>query len=275
MDLFTLLDYKKIIRECLQEKKQVSARYTFEKMAKYCGVQKTYLSRVLNNDHSHLNQDQLYNAAQYLGLATHERRYLSLLRDWQLSGSPNRKVELEQEIDAFQKKQLQSQSYLKAKKVDQSMAFSEYYLNSNMMLVHMFLSIPRYQKNLDKIAFRLKISRKSLDSLIVSLKSLGLIIETADGAYQATNENTHLPSSSPIFKSYRVMQRIKSMERIQALEGDNSYNFSVTFTSNEAARLQIKKKFLDFLKDIEELVGESSDEEVYQLNFDLFDWSIG
>lgn len=99
-------------------------------------------------------------------------------------------------------------------------------------------------------------------------------IEFDGKKYSLTKQSTHLPTDSPLFQPYRAMQRLVALERIQKLPKERTYNFSVTFSANETVRMEIQKKFLTLLTDIEKLVTNAADEQVYQMNFDLFDWSM-
>lgn len=75
MDVFNSTDYKYFLREALHEKRrQVNASFTYERMARACGINKTYLSRVLNSEAAHLSEEQLYLAATYLGLDSEQQR---------------------------------------------------------------------------------------------------------------------------------------------------------------------------------------------------------
>jgi hypothetical protein len=100
------------------------------------------------------------------------------------------------------------------------------------------------------------------------------LIALRDGRYELTKENTHLPAESPLYQPYRFMQRLKTIERTQRLPRERSYNFSVVFSATEAVRREIHARFLALLGEVEAAVTGSADEQVYQMNFDLFDWSL-
>jgi hypothetical protein len=99
------------------------------------------------------------------------------------------------------------------------------------------------------------------------------LIEATKQGYVVKQEWIHLPADSDLYRPYRALQRVKSLERIQQLATDRTYNFSVTFTADEETRIEIRRQFQVFLKRIEELARKAPEEEVYQINFDLFDWS--
>src|SRR5438067_732825 len=110
MRVYDCDSYKSFLRTSLLQKKQAvsSSRYTYERMARACGIQKTYLSRVLNSDASHLSDDQLYLACRFLGVGLVERDFLLLLRDWERSSVPERKAELAARIASQREKHQRS-----------------------------------------------------------------------------------------------------------------------------------------------------------------------
>jgi hypothetical protein len=75
------------------------------------------------------------------------------------------------------------------------------------------------------------------------------------------------------YRPYRTMQRLKTLERCQKLTTQGAYNFTVVFSATEAVRAALLEEFFLLLGKAQQLVGKSADEDVYQLNFDLFDWS--
>ena len=93
------------------------------------------------------------------------------------------------------------------------------------------------------------------------------------GTYQVHHDHMHLPVDSPIYRAYRTMLRLKSLERCQRLPNDRAYSFSVVFTANETIRQDIRQAFLGFLATVEAMAQGAPDEDLYQMNFDLFDWS--
>lgn len=273
MDVFNQLNYKDFIRDSLREKKRrVSASFTYDRMAKACGIQKTYLSRVLNSDDAHLSEEQLFLAARYLGLSGDERFYLQLLRAHQKASTDAYKQELRAQIDTIRSANDRSERHLLAEKTVPTSDLSPYYLDPNVMLVHIFLAVARFKKDIRAMARQLNLSEEYVSDILTKLEQMKLI-QLADDGYALLKDSTHLPIDSPLYYPYRFMQRVKSLDRIQKLPREKTYNFSVVFSADEDARKAIKAKFLEFLEHIETLATSASDQEVYQINFDLFDWS--
>jgi len=274
VDIYNYSDYKTFLREALREKKQqVSASFTYDRMAKACGIQKTYLSRVLNSDDSHLSEDQLYLAASYLGISREEHHYLDLLRAYQKSQSAKYRASLEKEIELLRQANDRTDSHLKAEKIPVLGDYSPYYLDPNVMLVHIFLAVERFRKNLKLLARQLDLSEEYFSEILTKLEQMKLIT-LSDAGYVLLKDSTHLPIDSPLYGPYRFMQRIKSLEKIQRLPKGRTYNFTAVFSADEQVRKKIQTKFLEMLEYIEKIATNAPDQEVYQINFDLFDWSI-
>ena len=273
MNVYNHLNYKDFLRLALIEKrKHVSASFTYSRMAKVCGIQKTYLSRVLNSDASHLSEDQLFQAGTYLGLTKDENKYLQLLRTYQKSDVLSFKAELKSEIDSIRTLNERSESHLAVETIESSVDLSSYYLDPNVMITHIFLAVERFRKDLKALALQLHYSDEYLSQILSKLEQMKLI-KLTDSGYVLLKEDTHLPIDSPLYYPYRFMQRVKTLERIQRLNQEKTYNFSVVFSADEGTRKKIKGKFLELLEFAGKAANGAKNEEVYQMNFDLFDWS--
>jgi hypothetical protein len=274
-DITDFLDYKASIKWLLAEHKKVaSSRFTFERLSQACRVHKTYLSRVLNSDTTHLNDDQLYRASQFLGLTKRDREFLFLLHSYQKTDIKERKEELRDKIASFQELKQKSESKLSFRNEHSERELAEYYYDPNMQLVHMFLKVRKYQNDTHLIADKIGISYDYLTSILSKLESHGLIALEGDAYKVISGAVTHLTVDSPLFKAYRVGQRVRALDRIQKLENDRTYNFNVLITSNETVRKEIQTRFIKWLQEVQSIVMDSEDQEVYQMSFDLFDWSI-
>lgn len=272
MNIFEFDDYKRALRDLLEAKKRLLGnRVTSEKLAKACGIQKTYLSRVLN-DSAHLSSDQLFLACQYLAVNETDREYLMLLHERQRSHIPERRAQLERSLETMRREQLRSNRYVQSEQTQMIKPNELYFMDPLLPLVHVFLTIDQYAKQPRNIAQTLNISIELLTSALNTLQQMNLIAFTAERC-EVLVQAMHLNPESSAYNSFRTNQRINALQRIQWLPKDRSYNFSVTFSADAKTKKLIHKKFLEFLSEVR-LMAESADkEEVYQMVFDLFDWS--
>ena len=265
--------YREVLRtSLLSRKKSIGKSYNFQNLASACRVQKSYLSRVMKGD-AHLNTDQVFLAAEFLNFNEEERTYVQLLNERERSVVPRKRRELSARIEDMQSKWLKSESHLPASAVQYTDADkSEYYLSIHFQLAHMLLLIPRFRDNLKLLAEQLRIDDSELTKILAKLETMG-IIRFHDSRYEVVQENMHLSADSHIYPYYRTLLRLKSLERVDQLSREQAYNFSAIFTANEATSTEIKRRFLEFLKGVEDLVQDAPQEHAYHISFDLFPWT--
>jgi transcriptional regulator with XRE-family HTH domain len=270
---FSETDFRKVLKRALLELKVASGqRYTFQKMADACRVQKTYLSRVLGGNGT-LNADQIYAACQYLKLDADQSEYLQLLNEKERSVFPERKQQLESALTAIRARKLRSESALDATVIDSTKeSHLQYYLEPYSQVVHLFLTIPRYQRKPERIAESLDLEPARLWSIVEQLVRGGFVVLEA-GKYCAVPTDLHLSAESVIYPAWRTLQRTLTLQKIQrASIGAQDYHFTVLFSTDPDARTRIQARFLEFLREMQEIVRNAPETNVYQANFDLFAW---
>lgn len=266
-------DYRHILRDLMLEKKdKVSKSYTFQNLATACRVQKTYLTRVFK-DEAHLSEDQLYLACDFLGFDPKDYLWITKLHAYERSACDKRRTMLRHEIYQLMKKQQQSDAYLAAKSLNINQELlNQYYLNPDMQLVHMFLTIEHYASDVAAIADHLGLTTEKVLDLIRHLEQTG-IISFEKGKYHVRESQLHLNQDSPLYVPYRMMLKMRGIEQQRKLGADDLYNFNVIFSANEKTKNKIKQRFLEFLRSVEPDVVAAPAEDVFQMSFDLFKWS--
>ena len=275
MNIYEYEEYKQCLRSLMASRQQqFGARFTFEKMALACGIQKTYLSKVLNSS-THLNPDQLYSACEYLKLSTIETEFILLLRDSEIAINPKRASLLKTKITKIRNENMKTESVIQVAQVGSVERNKwEYYTDVDLQLVHMFMTIPAYSKDPNQICPKIGIDSNRLQSILLKLQNWQ-IVQFSDGIYHVNDPKLHLPEDSPVFLAFGILNRIKTIEKIRLTKADKSddYFFSVMFSASKRLQGKFKKKLLDLLKELQGEVIESKSEEIYQLNIDFFKWS--
>lgn len=272
MDIYNCLSYKECLLKVLLEKKKSRPQYTFEALSKACGVQKTYLSRVLNHK-GNLNEDQLYAAGIYLKFSRSELKFLTTLWRWENTHHPDRKSFYQKKLN-----ELRRQSFKTENKLNVSTAviaqeiLSEYYTDPYFPLIHMFMTLERYQKNPELLKEPLGLSRNKILCYLDRLADMGLIAYV-EKKWKILKDTIHLPRASYLIKSYRALMRIKALEKMDQLHDEEYYSFSVAFSSNPEVQKEIQSRFLNFLSDVQKMVAKEKETDVYQMNFDFLKWS--
>jgi len=272
MSIFKHLDYRVALKAAFSDQKKLRKNLTLEKLAAQCNIQKTYLSKVLNHG-GNLTADQIYLACEYLNLNESEKHFLNLLLSYDQCYVDKRKKNLLKQIHEIQKKEQSSESHLKVKTQEISHeSLYEYYSDPLHQVIHIFLTIPEFQNNIDRIAKCLGLESLKFNFYLNNLAKMNIIKQT-DHRYESIIDNLHLPANSSLIKAYRTLTRIQTLERLNTINEQNAYNFTVVFSTDKLTKEKIHKNFLQFLKDTQTLVEKGKEEEVYQMNFDLFKWS--
>jgi hypothetical protein len=273
MSILSENDYKKTLKARLLELKSQNRFYSFQNLAHECRVQKTYLSKVFNDSKTHLSPDQLYLAMTFLGYSDQERDYLDVLYQWQRADLPARKSQLKKRLQEIQKQFLRTDLHVSAlPTLVQSQALTDYYLDPETQLVHMFFSLDRYTRDAESLRKKLDLSEERFSQIITRLLQLQMIT-VEKKQYRVIQGNLHLASDSPLQAPYKNLLRLRSQEQIRKLGPDRAYNYSVIFTASTKDRDAIRREFLEFVKRFDKIVRKAPNEDVFQLSFDLFDWS--
>lgn len=275
METFSKNSYKLILKQAVEDKKAVigASAISFQGLASACGIQKTYLSRVLNSD-AHLSSDQLFLGLNYLGLSREESNYVMLLHQWERSSVPARRESLETELRKMRSANTKTEKHLKTDISLQDKAESTaYYLNVNAQLVHMFLTIPHFADAPSAIAQALRISDSAIADILRLLSQLG-IITYKNGRVVILREALHLPKDALLSIPYRTMMRLKALENIQNQSTTDPYGYSLFFSADDDARAAIQGLFFEFLKKSEQIIRPAKCRKVFQMQFDLIDWTF-
>jgi hypothetical protein len=273
-NVFQFDSYRTLLKELLLEKKaQFGRLFTFEKMAKACRLQRTYLSTVINGA-GHLNGDQLFAACEFLQLSTDESDFANLLLEWERSQSEKRKKRLKIQIAAMRRHGLNTDNYIPGAKPSadsRGALLDDFYLDLQAQMVHMFLTVPRYSKDHETIRRALGLEKDSFHMALNKIEQAGLI-SLSGKEVKVLQSSIHLPASSRLYPSYRMQMRLKALELMQNRSPDNHYSFSVLFSADEDARRRMHTRFLEYINWCQKISENETPEQVYQMNFDLVKW---
>ena len=265
-------NYRKLVRDFAKARKESRKGFTLHRLAEAAQMAPPYLTSVLK-ERAHFSQDQLYAAGKALGFGDDEMQYVQLLLEWERSAFSERKEKLRAQIERIRKLKLKSEAHIGATRVEAAESeVVRYYMNPELQLIHSFLGVAKFAKNVELIAKSLNMDVATVESLVKELKDLGYVVEGKKGL-EKTKRRIHLPKESPLCKPQQLLMRYRALQHQQVLPESEKYNFAVLFTADEATRERIQREFLKFLSSIESWVKEAPSESVYQMHFDLFGWS--
>lgn len=273
MNIFIESHYPTVLKKMVDERKNLDSKFTFQAIAEKTKIPKSYISKVVNG-RAHFNADQLFLVCQHLDFDERQTRYMLLLLEIDRCCVKSRRDSLQNEIQAFREMMLDSKNHLKANSDSlPAEVLRDYYSDPINQIVHISLTIPQFQSDLRRLASDLSISPDELGEIITRIERMGLI-EQKNHKIRPIIDNVHLPKTSPTYKPWRNQLKLMCLERLNRRSHRHDYSFSVTFSASEKSREKIHAEFLQFLKQTETIVAGSKRETTYQLNFDLFPWTI-
>lgn len=268
INIYKYLNYVKICQKLAKTR-----RVSFRTLAENTGIHTSYFSRVMVGK-AHFSQEQIFSLAEIFELNDRETGYLLLLRDHAYSSQAKHKKYLQAKIEALRNKNLKLENELKQNKtlsLCREIA-SSYYFSPLTAKLHMYLTIPRYQKRPETLATKLRCSEARIHSELDKLAILGMIERTGQ-AYKVLHDSVHLEEDDPMSYLNHTNWRMDAIHKQQTQEKRLSdYHFSACFSANQEIKLHIKEMFKDFVVQAQKTVGGASAyDEVYYILFDLYE----
>lgn len=269
VSVYSFKDYKYLIKAFLRERKRVDPSFSHSLLAQEIQVQKSYLSRVLN-DSASLSSDQVYLFALAFNLSAAEREYLMLLHEMDRCGIEARKQEIIIKLDQIREKELSSDRYLGREAIKPTHEnFVEYYGDPLNPIVHMFLTIPKFLAEPGLIGQEIGTSSTHIRGAIQVLERCGVVVTEKKGL-RLIKVNLHLDPRSSLYGNFATQFRLKAIQRLQNQPPEQDYFFTASFSANEELRQEIKRRFLELLQWVSQEVDQQKPSGVYHMNFDLF-----
>jgi uncharacterized protein (TIGR02147 family) len=237
------------------------------KLAEFIGVQKAFLSAVLNGKLG-LNLEQALRVSQYLGHRKEEREYFLLLVQEDRAGSNDLKTYFRDQINKFILLRTEIQERIAVREAlaekDQMIYYSSWYYTA----IHMCLMISHLQTP-DAISKYLGLSRDLVIEILEFFSSSGLA-KRVGSTYQAGPARLHIPADSPFVQKHHANWRLQALHSIERRKKDDLHYSLVMSISADGMR-KIREILTQSIESSEVILQESKDEGVYALTIDLFD----
>lgn len=265
--------YKRAVRSTVAELKKRKSSLTLAKLAGQIPVQYTFLSKALNDPKAHLNEDHLFKLGRLLELLPDEIDFLLLLRSQATASTPDRREYLSAKIEALRKERTLSADHV-SRTGDRLRTEMSYLFNPMCMVVHAALFIREYEKDPRRLMNPLGLTEERLKEVLLILEQ-NEFLELGKTPFQIKEVKSKFPHYGPDHPLMRLHQQVVKgalVQKLSAIPESDKESFFVTFTMDETAFGEVKKRFRAFLQDIQKLTFECKHKNVYQLNFDLVKW---
>jgi uncharacterized protein (TIGR02147 family) len=264
-EIFAAKDYKKFLLDRLKSLPK-KGRGQMLKIAKYLRVHPSLLSQILKGNKD-LTQEQAIAFADYLGLTPIETDcFLLLLLEARAGTQELRKYYSERlrrlRLDADSIDHRIEDSSLLSDSIQQRF-YSHWYYSA----IRLLTSVPPYH-NIDSIAERLRLPRKTVSDAVAFLVESGLCVQE-EGKIKLGPQQTHVKSTSPLAQLHHQNWRLQTTQQIPFTEKTD-----LLFTAPVSVSLKdfrvIRDKLLDTIDACSETIKNSPEEELAVLNIDWY-----
>lgn len=237
-------------------------------LAKYLGVQSSFLSQVLSR-RTHLSREQAVKVAEYFSLPYDELRFFMLLVDAERAGSKSLESFYRTEIEMILRQREEVQERIGVREQLEEEAQVVYYSSWVYGAVHILTALPGTQ-TVDAIAHFLRLPREQIASVTEWLKKNGLIEQKTDGSFAIGKGRIHAGRHSRHSARNHANWRIKSLDSFERSTPDDVHYTAFLGISKEAKAV-LKEKLMTFLQEIEPVIADAKEEKGVVLLLDLFE----
>ena len=277
MEVFATLDHREMINLFLERFRERGEKSSFAALAGMIGVQKPYVSRVMAGE-ACWSADQAFAISAELRLSADEAEYFALLVEEERTGLEKRRKFIQSKIKEIRRRNLRSRKALKAEAIERNdSVMTEYFVDPYHSLVHVYLSITKFQKNLLHLAETIGLSFSHLQAILGRLEVLGVITyDRARDQVRLIKESIHTPADSSLVHAHQALFRALSLDRFARCPVERKNTYSAVFSGDVSLQETLWAEFLEYLKRVErESKNPRPANEVYYLQFDLFPWAGG
>ncbi len=272
-NLYSFSNYKVLLKERLSSLRKEKPALSWRSIAEKINIQATYLSKSLNDDRTHLSEDDLFRICEWLDLTTSDIEFVLLLRAANTTQDRNRKEFLLNKLQDLKKKRIISADFVDAQ-VQTLNHDMNYLLDPITVLIHIALFIPKYKKDPLQLCSQLGITQAKLKKSLQALSNCDFIIlgKKQFEVVSVYSKSPHFGREHPLTRTHQTGLKSTLMSRLNQTAEEAKESFVVTFTMDDKGFNASKEAFADFIKKIQGISKSSRHEKLYQLNFDLLEW---
>ncbi len=270
MNVWNCKNYREMLAFGISQTVKPNNKINFAKIASEIRVQKSYVTHVMKG-RANFNADQIYQIGKFLEFNEEELEFFILLGEIERCALKDRLNSLMKRRDLMRKKNIRSGRSLKDHKklLAKEKLLVQYYSDPFCSVIHMYLTIEKWARSPEKLSSELSLPAQRINAILTLLIQLE-IIEKIPSGFTVQKSFVHIPSDFHLAKVNNLNLRLRATDRLQKSPSNEDYFFSAVFAAEKKTKDEIKSLFLDFLKNISKKVEDSTSENVFFLNFDLY-----
>jgi uncharacterized protein (TIGR02147 family) len=266
MTIFAFDKYRELL--IYQIEKSGNTRGYKSLLAAAAGSQSSHISQVLHGS-THLTIEQAHGMSRFWHFDADATAFFIALVQRERSTNREFSEYLTGEIQKIRSRKTRLSETIKSKPVPASPADSRYYASWIYPVVHMLVTIPKYQ-NVRSIVDKLKVSKDAVEKAVFDLENMGLL--KRDGStVVATDKNIHINSDSPWNISYHNIWRNLANQKMQLDPSHRGVHFTTLYSLSEADYKKLREMVLGFIHATRDVVLPSPEEKIVCFACDLFE----
>ena len=261
---YSYVDYREYLVFALEKE----GRGTRNQLAAFLNCQSSFISQVLS-EKNELSLEHAFRMNQFFKHEEGEKSYFMTMVQLSRSGSEELRSYFRDILENLRTQQMQVHKVIKTKELSKEDILG-FYSNWLYVSIHLLVSIPKYQ-NPKKLQEKLNISDQKLREALDYMVRLGLIVEDKTTGKLANGEaHIHLKKTSPYAQVLSVMTRLRVIEKLK-LSDPSAINYSLAFTLPESSYFELKKRLLDLIGEMSELIDKGVPDKLCTFVVDLIE----
>jgi uncharacterized protein (TIGR02147 family) len=235
-------------------------------MAKSLGCQPTYVSQVMHGKaHLSLEQGEVLN--EFFSHSKEEAFFFLLLIQKDRSGTKRLKDFFQEQIDEVLQKRLVLTKRLGSKETLSEVHQSTYYSSWIFAAVHIALTIPELRTR-EALANHFNLPLRKITEALTFLQSAGLV-KASGGEFEVTTAQIRLGNDSKNILKHHTNWRLQAAESLDR-EQITDLHYSGVVSLSAADVLKVKNMLLETVKESQDLIKDSKEEELFAISMDFF-----
>ena len=265
-EIFAYKNYKKYLLDFIKAQPSHGHGQRL-RLAKFVQCQVGYVSQVLNGD-AHFSLEQAERVNRFLKHSQDESHYFLLLVQAARAGTEELKEYFDSLIDQTIESRLLLKNRLKTGQPLTELNQAKYYSAWYYAAVHILLAVPEYRKR-PAIAQRLQLDPEKVNEILDFLEESGLVMREGS-EYKISTGPIHIGSDSPLISKHHLNWRMHAMRSLERASKQDLH-FSSVLSLGKADFQKIRERFVKELEEIQKIVRDSPEEELYVITLDWYE----
>lgn len=263
-ELFEISDYRKIVRFWIKSRPQ-KGRGEIQKISDNLGIPASVFSLTLSGSRD-LSPDHALLLAEYMGLMNLEKDYFLTLVQIEKASHHKYKDHLKKKLLSLKEESLNLIKRITHEKKLDDQDQQEFYSSWIYSGIRLYCSIGD-GATLDELNKKFMLTQESLLKILDFLVRTGLVVQK-NSKYQMGPQRTFLERSSHLVGRHHTNWRLKAIERSSNLR-NQELMFTGPLTCSKKDQQIIREKLAQTIKEIADLVKDSSAEEFWYFGIDF------